>query len=132
MTVVDDMRKEQEELWRIVYSMSEGQAEKMSSLTRTFDGKIREIETLLSDLTDKISSKIAAIEQALEQVPDMETKLSTLQSAVSQVASDMSKYENTMAAIKESIPKLLASHDTKVIERLKAFSAEVKDILKSK
>lgn len=41
----------------------------------------------------------------------------------------MENNKQSIQTLKESIPNLLANHDSKVLMRLKAFSKEVKEML---
>lgn len=132
VTVIADLQREQEELWRIVYSISEGQGEQMSAISQATELKIRELESVLKDFMEKITMKLSDVERAVDQVSEVDTKLTTLQSAMSQIVSDVAKYERALSAVKESIPRILSSHDSKVIERLRSFSQEVKSILQGR
>ena len=131
-TIIADLQREQEELWRIVYSISEGQGEQMSAIRLATEVKVKELETMLKEFMEKISTKLSDLERSMEQVSDTDTKLTTLQSAMSQIVSDVAKYEVALSSVKESIPKILASHDGKVMERLRSFSQEVKSILQAR
>ena len=104
----------------------------MSAISQATELKIRELESVLKDFMEKITMKLSDVERAVDQVSEVDTKLTTLQSAMSQIVSDVAKYERALSAVKESIPRILSSHDSKVIERLRSFSQEVKSILQGR
>ena len=132
VTVIADLQREQEELWRIVYSISEGQGEQMSAIGQATELKIRELETVLKEFMEKITMKLSDAERMMDQATEVDMKITTLQSAISQIVSDVDRYDRALSAVKESIPRILANHDSKVIERLRSFSQEVKSILQTR
>ena len=140
-TMVEEMSRDQEELWRVVHNIYEGQtvaaaakegSESGSIFGESAEQRLQEIDGVITDFIDKMTRRIESLEASqASKAEDMERALAMLRASLTQLSSDVERNEAALTKVRESIPKLLASHDSKVIERLKAFSGEVKDILRS-
>lgn len=129
-TAVEDLRREQEELWRVVDALHKGQSEKVDTLGLNTEQRLAVVEKSIVESADRLAARLAELEA--EEDSAVEADVATLQETVKRLSEEMGRYEATMAALKESIPGLLSSHDAKVLERLKSFSNDVKELLRNR
>jgi hypothetical protein len=128
-TVVEDIRKDQDEVWRVVHNLYQGQKEKLEVLDQSVESKLQSLEVTIKSLLDNITMKLASVDDMTVTSVAMNAEVKSLQDAMNLITFEIKKLGQITDGITENIPKLLASHDQKVIERLKNFSSEIRGLI---
>lgn len=133
--LLDEIRRDQEELWRVAHTLHQGHAERMELLGNSTNEKISALESSLLELSDELTSKLqelASTSSVREDDGELIQKIASIEQRVSQLAKGIERNKINIKTLRENIPKLLSNHDSKVLVRLKAFSQEVKEVLRRK
>lgn len=144
VTMVSEMKKEQEELWRFIHSLFKNQEEMMArlesssslaipqsvirELEESFDKKVKEISMRL----DSMETRIKAINR---EMPELAQQSSLTEVSVQgMIQTEVEELSNSLAAVKKEIKnqtlRWLKEHDDAMVEKIRFFGEDIKKLIK--
>lgn len=144
---LENVSKEQEEIWKVLHNMYDTQSEKISLVinateaNREFMGQLRaNIELNLSKLSSRIDDvmvdlnvlngkfeRVAKEIKAIDRVDSTSSTTNTLEL----VQAEVSKCKNEVANLKKETLEIIRGHDDMMIGKLKAYLNEIKIVKKT-
>jgi hypothetical protein len=144
-TTVAEMKKEQEELWRFIHSLFKNQEEMMAKLEKSsasgvsesmirdleesFDSKIREVSKRL----DMVESKLKGVERDVSELS--QTSSSTQENIQGLIRREVEEISNSMVILKKEIKnqmlRWLKEHDDAIVEKIRFFGEDIKQLVKN-
>lgn len=144
VTMIEEMKKEQEELWRFIHSLFKNQEEMMVKLEKSINSGIP--ESMLKELEESFDSKIADLSRRLDildsklkgiekDMPDKDSERLTVESVQSIVGTETKEIYNSMVILKKETKnqmlKWLKEHDDAIVEKIRYFGEDIKKLVKN-
>ena len=143
-TMVSEMKKEQEELWRFIHSLFKNQEEMMARLESSSSlaipqGVIRELEESLgkkiSDLSNRIDSLETRMKVINRDMPELAQKSTLTEASVqSLIQTEVEELSNSLVGVKKEIKnqtlRWLKEHDEAMVEKIRYFGEDIKKLIK--
>jgi len=142
VTMIEEMRKEQEELWRFVHSLfksQEGMTEKLEKKMNDLSSEtiVREVEESLTAKMSDLSKRLELLETRLEAVVELKTSEKpaldeeNIQNMIRQETTELS---NAMIILKKETKNQMVSwlkdYDDAVVEKIRFFGEDIKKLVK--
>lgn len=144
-TTMAEMKKEQEELWRFIHSLFKNQEEMMAKLEKSSSSSVS--ESIIRELEESFNSKIREVSKRLDMV---ESKLKGIERDVSELSQtssstqerfqglirrEVEEISNSMVILKKEIKnqmlKWLKEHDDAIVEKIRFFGEDIKQLVKN-
>lgn len=144
-TMVAEMKKEQEELWRFIHSLFKNQEEMMaklekSSTTSVSESIIRELEESFNSKIKDVSKRLDVVESKLKGFErdwsELSQKSSTSQESIQGlIRREVEEISNSMVILKKEIKnqmlRWLKEHDDAIVEKIRFFGEDIKQLVKN-
>ena len=144
VTMVEEMKKEQEELWRFLHSLFKNQEEMMVKLEKSLNSGVT--EKYVKELGDTFDKKIFELSQRLNS---LESRLNGVEDDISDKSREQITSENVQKIIqietkeisesmivlkkdmKNQMLKYLKEHDDAIVEKIRFFGEDIKKLVKN-
>jgi septal ring factor EnvC (AmiA/AmiB activator) len=141
-TVIEELKKEQEEIWRVVHSLFKSQEDKLVALDAALKERgestseellnIKQLESTLDTVSGKLASRIDAIESQLNALEKLsESTYAELKQSLQDEVKELNK---TLEALRNDVTsqmlKWLKEHDNAVVEKIRLFGEDIKRLVK--
>ena len=144
VTMIEEMKKEQEELWRFIHSLFKNQEEMMVKLEKSLNSGIP--ESTLRDLEESFDSKISDLSRRLEMIdsklkgiekdiPDKGLEQLTKESVQGIIEIETKEISKSIIVLKKEIKnqmlRWLKEHDDAIVEKIRFFGEDIKKLVKN-
>lgn len=143
-TMVSELKKEQEELWRFIHSLFKNQEEMMARLESSSSlaipqSVIRELEEsigkTIGDLSNRVDSLETRIKVINREMPELAQKSTLTEASVqSLIQTEIEELSNSLAGVKKEIKnqtlRWLKEHDEAMVEKIRYFGEDIKKMIK--
>ena len=144
VTMIEEMKKEQEELWRFIHSLFKNQEEMMVKLEKSMNSGIS--ESMIKDLEESFDSKISDLSRRLEMIdsklkgiekdiPDKDLEQLTKESVQGIIEIETKEISKSIVILKKEIKnqmlRWLKEHDDAIVEKIRFFGEDIKKLVKN-
>lgn len=131
-TLIESIRVDQEELWRVVHRIYNDNIAGFENSTRRSNIDVEKLKDTISDLTLKLS----ALEEKVSAVWDQKTEISQSSSTAESLANENMQRETLrltglVNSLKDTVQNMLQSHDDSITAKLMKYSSEMKTLLET-
>ena len=143
-TMIDEMKKEQEELWRFIHSLFKNQEEMMVKLDKSMNSGVSEsalkelgesFDFKISDLSRRLDTLETRLKSVEKELPDKNQITLTQENVQGIIQSETKEISNAMVLLKKEIKnqmlKWLKDHDDAMVEKIRYFGEDIKKLVKN-
>lgn len=142
VTMIEEMRKEQEELWRFVHSLFKNQEGMTAKLEKKMDdlsseSTLKEVEESFNVKISDLSRRLQLVEARLEIIEELKTSKKPaidegiIQNMIQQETKELSTAMITLKKeIKNQMVNSLKDYDDAVLEKIRFFGEDIKKLIK--
>ena len=138
-TALEDIQKDQLELWRIVHKIYTSQSELVSNSTivstDSLNTQLFQLQSNLNASLENISTRILALENQLVSISANVADKNMTEIAIDglklKLETEITTMTNLIRTLETDIPNIVREHDEAMLKKLRDYSEDIKKTLKA-